>query len=184
MFYNRAEIICSYLKMNNKDDEFKISLCNEDFTITQNNKIIFNFINLYKRVLMHIMHIKHIMKFTQHKMINYKCLNTNYQIIYIDTLKMHKNYNLKYKLIYYSIDLNKKSVISYGFKKKCIEFIWFINTNIIRYRINIRYYNRFIYKFHDAYLNNVGHFKYTNYKICIPNKYELLYYSNYLLIYL
>jgi hypothetical protein len=37
----RAEIICSYFKINNKDDEFKISLTNNGFNITHNNKTIF-----------------------------------------------------------------------------------------------------------------------------------------------
>jgi hypothetical protein len=39
----RSKIICSYLKMNNKDDEFKISIIRGGFIIEKNNQEIFEY---------------------------------------------------------------------------------------------------------------------------------------------
>jgi hypothetical protein len=175
----RAEIICSYLKMNNKDDEFNINLTNEGFYITQNNNKIFTFEQYSKHVFIAFC--------IQTIMIRLKILNKTNEISYIDLSKILKNYDRKYKNISYdNIDLNSRSYIQYSCKKDYITFIGIINTNIydISYRINIKYHNKFIYKSHDTYLYMNHHFKYTNYKICIPNKYELLYYSKYFLMYL
>jgi hypothetical protein len=176
MVYSRAEVICSYLKMNNKDDEFKISLNNTGFNITQNKNKIFNFEH-YNGVIMNF-NIKSIM-------INFKRLDNTYKIFYINTSKMIKNYAREYKVFYNNtIELNKEAYIQYSLNKNYIVFANNINSEEIGYRINNRYYNRFIYKFHENYPVFATHFKYTNYKICIPNKYELLYYSKYFLVYL
>ena len=176
----RAEIICSYLKMNNKDDEFEISLTNKGFTITQNKLEIFNFEfhkNYYNIVFMNF--------YIQSIMINCKRLDNTYKIFYISSSKKEKNYDREYKVFYYNtIKLNKEAYIQYSLNKNYIVFANYIDLEEIGYRINNRYHNRFIYKFHENYPAFATHFKYTNYKICIPNKYELLYYSKYFLVYL
>jgi hypothetical protein len=179
---NRAEIICSYLKINNKYDEFTISLINKGFNIKQNNQIIFTYCNILSDIFMEF--------YIQTSLIYSKMLNNNYQLDSIVTKKISKDYFRKVKHIYYNtIEFSNKSYIFYNFKKDSIVFHGYktyLNRHIhvLHYRINIRYYNRFIYKSHDEYIYFIYHSKYTNYKICIPNKYELLYYSNYLLIYL
>jgi hypothetical protein len=120
-------------------------------------------------------------------MIYKKYMYTNGKIYVINTKKLYKNYYIKYKRIYYdNIDLNKELYIQYNFKKDYIGFIRFNNhgNKVISYIINIKYYNKFIYKFYDKYRYSNDYLKYTKYKIYILNKYELLYYSNYLLIYL
>ncbi len=176
MVYNRAEIICSYLKMNNKDDEFKIIFTGDGFYITQNNNRIFYFVYLY-------INSAYMCFYKNTLMIYKKRLKNKYQIDNIDTKKIEKDYYLKCKKIYYyTIDSTKGSYIKYNFDKDYIIFLGYIK--VISYKINIKYINRLIYKFHDLYICSINHFKYTNYKILLPNKYELLYYSKYFLMYL
>jgi len=172
----RAEIICSYFKMNNKDDEFKIILDNFKFFITKNNIKLFYYV-----FMKYLNNIAFMEFFIKSSMIKRKILNIDYQINHIITKKIEKNFGFKTKYIYCdTIELNNTSYINYNFNK---SFINFINNDmmVINYKIHNRYFNRFIYKYFDK--NRPIHFKYTDYKIFIPNKYELLYYSKYFLIY-
>jgi hypothetical protein len=174
MINNYAELICSYLKMNNKDDEFKINFTNGEFTITKNNQIIFKYVYLFANY-------KYLCFYINSIMIMEKSINKNSQIDFIDSIKIQKDYHKKYKNIYCEpIELNNKPYILYNFNKDYIVFC----INVIRFTIHIIYHNRFIYKSYHTlkYYNNF--YKYTNYKILIPNKYELLYYSKYFLGYL
>jgi hypothetical protein len=170
------EIICSYLKMNNKDDEFKSLFNYPTFIITQNNYKIFEFRRFHCNDYYMIFYMKSVI-------INRKRFYKNgKKMYYIETKKLEKDYLRRYKKIYYSnIELNKYSIIQYSFKKKYLLFMGYINTiKNINYLIYIRYRKRLIYKFRDGPFNIS--FKYTNCKILSPNKYELLYYSNYFLI--
>ena len=177
----RAEIICSYFKMNNKDDEFKISLGNKKFSIIKNNIKIF-----YYGVMEYLNNIAFMEFFMKSSMIKEKMLNTDYQINHIITKKLEKNFLFGIKYIYCdTIELNNTSYIKYECNKSVINFISYINNDIraikIYIKIHNRYFKRLIYKY--FYNSKHIHFKYTDYKIFIPNKYELLYYSKYFHIY-
>ena len=95
----------------------------------------------------------------------------NKQIYHIETPTLLRYYKDKYKRIYNNNN-NKyfyKYIIFIGYKN---------NILVSKYKI-IRYINRLIYKFRNKsiLLYNVL-LKYTKCKINIPNKYELIYYSN------
>ena len=121
----------------------------------------------------------------------------NLEINYIDTLKVSRSYIDKYKRIY--IDYNKNKFIQYNLNKNYLLFIspsnLYFSVLDVNYQINIIYINKLIYKLYNQhrrqnnlylkFLRNICLYrlKYTNCKIFIPNKYELLYYSNYFLIY-
>ena len=175
----RAEIICSYFKMNNKDDEFKISLGNKKFSIIKNNKAIFNY--GYMEYQNNIVFMEFCMKSSMIKKKIFDIFSSK-QINYIITKKSETDYWFGTKYIYCdTIELNKNSYIYYDFNKTYIHFTCYIYNGMvaINYKICIRYFNRLIYKYYDKYNSIMSHFKYTDYKIIIPNKYELLYYSKY-----
>jgi len=169
--YKRAKIICSYFKMNNKDDKFKISKTARGFSITKNNEKCFDYgcNDLYTDMIYYINNL----------LIKRKQIYKIYRIINIETSKIKRNYECTLKEIYYN---NMSGFIQYTFKKNTIVFLSY--TNYIQYRIDIEYSNKFIYKFHGIDKWGLNRSKYTNYKILIPNKYELLYYSNYFLVFL
>jgi len=165
----RSKIICSYLKMNNKDDEFKISIISGGFIIEKNNQEIFEY-SMWSYEEFYI-------KFS---MINKTKVFKNNKILYLHKSKLTYNYESKEKKIFYhSIELNKKLYIQYNINKTFITFLGYKNKWVL---INIKCFNRLIYKFNATYKFFIS-LKYTNYKILIPNKYELLYYSRYFHVY-
>jgi len=167
--------------MNNKDDEFKISLTNDGFNITHNNKTIFYYGNNTYTDYMYRMEF-YMEFYLESSMIKTKMLNTDYQINHIITKKLEKNLWFGSKDIYCdNIELNKNACITYNFSKTYIHITGHKNKDFlfINYIINNRYFDRLIYKYFDKYRPVMTHFKYTDYKIIIPNKYELLYYSKY-----
>jgi hypothetical protein len=113
-------------------------------------------------------------------MINKTKVFKNNKILYLHKSKLTYNYESKEKKIFYhSIELNKKLYIHYNINKTFITFLDYIYKTVL---INIKYFNRLIYKFNATYKCFIS-LKYTNYKILIPNKYELLYYSRYFHVY-
>jgi len=115
--------------------------------------------------------------YIENEIIKSKIININTQIATIKNPLITISYINKDKYIYG----NKGLFIHYNFKKQWLHISGFTilnNTTVsIEYRIDIKYYNRYIFKFHTV------SYIYTNYKIIIPNKYELIYYSAYFYLY-
>ncbi len=191
-----GEIICSYFKMDTKDDESKFVVNNfnsrKGFKIQKNNEYIFQYVCYYDTYIYMNFFIKNVEIFKAKRF--YK----NLEIYYIDTAKILRDYINKYKRIF--LNYHKNKYIEYNLKKNCLLFIsyrnYYMNVHDINYQINIIHINKLIYKFCNKHriqdkikFKNVWHISfwranYTNCKIFIPNKYELLYNSNYFLIYI
>ena len=188
MINKRAEIICSYLQMNNKDDEYKLVITNfisEGFKITKNEQKFFE----YNNSLIMIFYVNELV-FIEKRY--YK----NLEIYYIDTLKILRDYRDRLKRIF--LNSNKNKFIQYNLNKNYLLFIspsnLYFSVLDVNYQINIIYINKLIYKLYNQhrrqnnlYLKSIrnsslNRLKYNNCKIFIPNKHELLYYSNYFLI--
>ena len=171
-----AKIICSYLKMNNKVDTFKILLNTYGFIITQNNHKLFEYINESYYI--------YISFYIPYSLYKCKIINPNKQIFYIRNPKIIRDYKEKYVSIFNNNLYDKNNFIKYNLNKNYIYF--YISINNVYFNLPIKKIrcNKFIFKIKN-YVNSLfcGPM-YINYKIFIPNKYELLYYSNYFHVYL
>ena len=190
-----GEIICSYFKMDTKDDESKFVVNNfnshNGFNIQKNKEYIFQYVFYYDTYIYMDFFIKNVEIFKAKRF--YK----NLEIYYIDTLKILRNYRDRLKRIF--LNSNKNKIIQYNLNKNYLLFIspsnLYFSVLDVNYQINIIYINKLIYKFYNKhrrqnnlYLKSIRNsslncLKYNNCKIFISNKHELLYYSNYFLIY-
>ena len=106
----------------------------------------------------------------------------------IRTPSITRVYSFNYKALYYNNDNYIKS------HSRTFVNYWFNNKNkyLIKTSIDYRYNRAFLYRkdifflYNFKYIKKCKHYNYTKYKkqlILIPNKYELLYFSNILLIF-
>ena len=180
---NYAEIVLSYLIISNpnksndpKKDKYTIKYHKlGEFDIRINNKLKFKYIKT-PRICVYNFMSKYYKEFDNNKIHH---ISTNKKLIMFDPF---------YKCIYYKKNNNikyKNSVIGYDKKHKWIYFIFFNRSKEMTYEINIKYYNMLKYKKHyiTYYNDSYYHYsKYTNNKIFISNKYELLYISKFFLL--